>query len=59
VITQFGNLEGMVIRQDDVVMLQLDGRAVGTEDSYYIKADGLEPDSQPLLYAAAFMLGSP
>jgi len=49
----------MVIRQDDVVMLQLDGRAVGTEDSYYIKADGLEPDSQPLLYAAAFMLGSP
>lgn len=45
--------EGVTIRQDDVVVMQPNGRCVGTEGSYYIKTDGLEPDSQPLLYAAA------
>jgi phosphoenolpyruvate carboxykinase (ATP) len=45
--------ETVVIRQDDVVILRRDGGAVGTEDSYYIKTEGLEPGSQPLLYAAA------
>jgi phosphoenolpyruvate carboxykinase (ATP) len=45
--------EAVVIRQDDVVILKRDGTAVGTEDSYYIKTEGLEPSSQPLLYAAA------
>ncbi|HID94923.1 MAG TPA: phosphoenolpyruvate carboxykinase (ATP) [Candidatus Latescibacteria bacterium] len=45
--------ERVIIRQDDVVVLQPDGRCVGTEDSYYIKTDGLEPDTQPLLYAAS------
>ncbi|MFC1980285.1 phosphoenolpyruvate carboxykinase, partial [Chloroflexota bacterium] len=45
--------ETAVIRQDDVVILRRDGSAVGTEDSFYIKTDGLEPGSQPLLYAAA------
>lgn len=45
--------EGVTIRQDDVVVMQPNGRCVGTEDSYYVKTDGLEPDSQPLLYAAA------
>ncbi|HEY78714.1 MAG TPA: phosphoenolpyruvate carboxykinase [Dehalococcoidia bacterium] len=45
--------ETVVIRQDDVVILRRDGSAVGTEDSYYIKTEGLEPSSQPLLYAAA------
>ncbi len=45
--------ETVVIRQDDVVILRRDGSAVGTEDSYYIKTEGLEPGSQPLLYAAA------
>jgi len=45
--------ERVIIRQDDVVVFEPDGKAVGTEDSYYIKTDGLEPDSQPLLYAAA------
>jgi len=45
--------ETVVIRQDDVVILKKDGTAVGTEDSFYIKTDGLEPSSQPLLYAAA------
>ncbi len=45
--------ERVIIRQDDVVILRKDGTAVGTEDSYYIKTEGLEPGSQPLLYAAA------
>jgi|WetSurMetagenome_2_1015567.scaffolds.fasta_scaffold102865_2 phosphoenolpyruvate carboxykinase (ATP) len=41
------------IRQDDVVLLNRDGSAIGTEDNFYIKTDGLEPDSQPLLYRGA------
>ncbi len=41
------------IRQDDVVLLNRDGSAAGTEDNFYIKTDGLEPDSQPLLYTGA------
>ncbi|MFP3974920.1 MAG: phosphoenolpyruvate carboxykinase [Chloroflexota bacterium] len=45
--------ESVVIRQDDVVILKKDATGVGTEDSFYIKTDGLEPSSQPLLYAAA------
>ncbi len=45
--------ERVVIRQDDVVILRRDGSAVGTESSFYIKTEGLEPGAQPLLYAAA------
>jgi len=45
--------ERVVIRQDDVVILRSDGSAIGTEESFYLKTDGLEPGSQPLLYAAA------
>jgi len=45
--------EGVVIRQDDVVLLNKDGSAIGTEDNFYIKTDGLEPDSQPLLFKGA------
>ncbi len=45
--------EGVIIRQDDVVLLNRDCSAIGTEDNFYIKTDGLEPDSQPLLYKGA------
>jgi phosphoenolpyruvate carboxykinase (ATP) len=45
--------ERVVIRQDDVVILRSDGSGIGTEDSFYIKTEGLEPYTQPLLYAAA------
>jgi phosphoenolpyruvate carboxykinase (ATP) len=45
--------EGVIIRQDDVVMLNKDSSAIGTEDNFYIKTDALEPDSQPLLYKGA------
>jgi len=41
------------IRQDDVVLLNKDGSAVGTENNFYLKTDGLEPKSQPLLYKGA------
>ncbi len=45
--------ETVVVRQDDVVILKRDGSAVGTEESFYLKTEGLEPGMQPLLYAAA------
>ena len=45
--------ERVIIRQDDVVILRSDGSAIGTEESFYLKTDALEPASQPLLYAAA------
>ncbi len=45
--------ERVVIRQDDVVILRSDGGVAGTEESFYLKTEGLEPGSQPLLYAAA------
>ncbi|NYZ73602.1 phosphoenolpyruvate carboxykinase [Candidatus Micrarchaeota archaeon] len=45
--------ERVRIRQDDIVLLNRDSSAVGTEDNFYIKTDGLEPDSQPLLYKGA------
>jgi phosphoenolpyruvate carboxykinase (ATP) len=45
--------ERVIIRQDDVVILKADGSAIGTEESFYMKTDALEPSAQPLLYAAA------
>ncbi len=42
-----------MIRQDDVVILRSDGSAIGTEESFYLKTENLEPSAQPLLYAAA------
>ncbi|MFC2032598.1 phosphoenolpyruvate carboxykinase (ATP) [Chloroflexota bacterium] len=45
--------ERVIIRQDDVVILRSDGSAIGTEESFYLKTEGLELGLQPLLYAAA------
>ncbi len=45
--------EQVIIRQDDVVILRNDGSAIGTEESFYLKTEGLEPAAQPLLYASA------
>ena len=45
--------ERVVIRQDDVVIFRSDASAIGTEESFYLKTENLEPSSQPLLYAAA------
>lgn len=45
--------EGVAIVQDDVVFWRPDGSTLGTERGYYIKTDGLDPDTQPLLHHAA------
>ncbi len=44
--------ESVTIRQDDVVILDSDARAYGTENSFYIKTEGLD-SSQTALYEAA------
>ncbi|MDH7601805.1 MAG: phosphoenolpyruvate carboxykinase (ATP) [Armatimonadota bacterium] len=45
--------EMVQIAQDDVVFWCADGSALGSERAFYIKTEGLNPDEQPLLYAAA------
>lgn len=45
--------EGVVITQDDVVLMMKDARCIGTEDNFYIKTEGLEPVEQSLLHKAA------
>ncbi|MBM4237206.1 MAG: phosphoenolpyruvate carboxykinase (ATP) [Euryarchaeota archaeon] len=45
--------ERVAIVQDDVVFLGKNGEALGTERGFYIKTDGLHPETQPLLYKAA------
>jgi len=45
--------ETVIIRQDDFFVLSPSGAAYGTEDNAYIKTEGLEGESQPLLYAGA------
>lgn len=42
--------ERVVILQDDVVFLWPDGSCSGSEDNFYIKTEGMEEESQPLLY---------
>ncbi len=44
--------EGVIIRQDDVVLMQKDSSCIGTEKNFYIKTDELEPENQPVLYEA-------
>ena len=45
--------EGIEIVQDDLVFLTPDGGAYGTERGFYLKTDGINPRTQPLLYRAA------
>ena len=45
--------EGVKVIQDDVVFLNPDGSALGSERGFYIKTEGLKPETQPLLYKAA------
>lgn len=44
--------EGVIIRQDDVVMMNDNGYCYGTENGFYIKTEGLD-QSQKVLYDAA------
>jgi phosphoenolpyruvate carboxykinase (ATP) len=50
---RFTGEDGVVIRQDDVIMLRDDSYCIGTEENFYIKTEGLEPKGQPLLYNAS------
>ncbi|WXG44854.1 MAG: phosphoenolpyruvate carboxykinase [Promethearchaeati archaeon SRVP18_Atabeyarchaeia-1] len=45
--------EGVKVIQDDVIFLHPDGSAYGSERGFYIKTEGLKPETQPLLYKAA------
>ncbi|MEE8198774.1 MAG: phosphoenolpyruvate carboxykinase, partial [Thermoplasmata archaeon] len=44
--------EGIAIAQDDVVFLREDWSALGTEKGFFLKTEGLAPDTQPLIYRA-------
>lgn len=44
--------ESAKVLQDDVVFLCKDGSAYGTERSYYVKTEGLDPETQPAIYEA-------
>lgn len=48
-----GQGEDVEIVQDDVVFLRMDGSALGAENAFYIKTEGLTPETQKLLYKAA------
>lgn len=45
--------EGIAIVQDDVVFMRKDGSALGSERGFYLKTEGLNPETQPLLYRVA------
>lgn len=45
--------EKAIVRQDDVVFMDENGYCVGTENGFYIKTEGLNPDQQSVLYKAA------
>ena len=45
--------EGVEIVQDDVVFWRKDGSVLGSEQGFFIKTDGLDAESQPLLFNAA------
>ncbi len=45
--------EGIEILQDDVVFLKKDGSAYGSERGFYLKTEGLDSVTQPIIYKAA------
>lgn len=45
--------EKAIVRQDDVVFMDENGYCVGTENGFYIKTEGLNPENQSVLYKAA------
>ena len=44
--------EKSAVRQDDIVLWQTDGQALGTEQNFYVKTEGLGPKTHPGLYKA-------
>ena len=47
-----GDGEGIEILQDDIVFLRKDGSALGTERGFYLKTEGVRPESQPVVFKA-------
>lgn len=47
-----GKDEGIEILQDDVVFLKKDGSAYGSERGFYLKTEGLDLVTQPIIYKA-------
>ena len=47
-----GDGEGIEILQDDIVFLRKDGSALGTEQGFYLKTDGISPENQPIIHKA-------
>jgi len=45
--------ESIAVVQDDIVFLKKDGSALGTERGFYLKTEGLDEHTQPILYRAA------
>jgi phosphoenolpyruvate carboxykinase (ATP) len=45
--------EGIEILQDDVIFLKKDGSAYGSERGFYLKTEGLDSVTQPIIYKAA------
>ena len=44
--------ESMDILQDDIVSLGPDGRALGTERGFYMKTEGMHPETQSIIFHA-------
>ena len=44
--------EGIEILQDDIVFLRKDGSALGTERGFYLKTEGVQQQSQPVVFNA-------
>jgi phosphoenolpyruvate carboxykinase (ATP) len=45
--------EGIEVLQDDIVFLNKNGSAYGTERGFYLKTDGINPDTQRVIYKPA------
>jgi phosphoenolpyruvate carboxykinase (ATP) len=45
--------EKVIMRQDDVILMDPDGYCRGTECGFFIKTEGLAPEGQDVLYQAA------
>ena len=44
-----GDGEGVEILQDDIVFLKEDGSAMGTEQGFYLKTEGVRQENQPII----------
>jgi phosphoenolpyruvate carboxykinase (ATP) len=47
-----GEGEGIEILQDDIVFLRKDGAALGTEQGFYLKTEGISPENQTIIHKA-------